>query len=188
MKKVSSIIILIALCLSFVSCGKDMSNDVSNNVTNDVSNNYSLNFVMFVEELNQLVGPDAMFLSMERTSTRQSYDNNYTSIYTLTSMYQNEYKVAIIYEGNSIKSIDIYGERAEISEGRYLLNIDYHTLVAKTYQILTEQTDAYGLLIDKFDINSQDAEITKIESTENWTMIYSANNERISFLFQLVTT
>ena len=177
MKQISCLLI----CLLFLSC---MTSCSENNNGDVVS--YALEYDVFVEKMEQVIGVDKMFTSMEKISSHKSYDNNYTDLFTLTSMlFEREYEMSIIYEGNLIKSIDIYGNRNILGNEQYSANPDYIVLAASVYQILNEQSDAYGIMVAEFNMNSQDAEIMEIESSNNWIMIYSAKDECISFRFQL---
>ena len=187
-KKIICKLVCLVLCFaslfSLSSCGQ-----VSNyKKTSANGNDYSFKYDELMESINQLVGTEKMFLSIEKTSTHKSYENNNTDLYKMVSMFQEEYMIAIIYDGNIVKSVDIIGERAEISKGAYTNNVDYHVLVTVVYETLNQQKNVYGTLIDKFDITSQDAAVTKTEVLENWIMVYSANNEDISFFFQVKTT
>lgn len=171
-------------CSSSNTNGKTNTNQQSNNIT---SSSYSLEYDTFMEKMSQCIGPNEMFLSMEKTSTFKSYDYNFTDLYTLVSMLQKVYSMEIIYNNNSIVSICVRGERNELNENQYSLNSDYIILASVIYQIINQQTDTYLAVQEQFDMSSEDAEIIKTQTTENWIMIYSANKEDISFFCQLKT-
>lgn len=185
MKKIFFLLLCVVFLFSATSCDNNKNND--NNSDGKIIS-YTFEYDVFLEKIEQAIGSDEMFTSMEKISTHKSYDNNFTDLYALTSMlFEREYILAIIYENNSIKSIDVQGERAMISEGVYSFNTDYIVLSSLVYQILNEQPDAYGIMVDEFNMTSQDTQIMETEFTDNWIMIYSANNEHISFFSQIKT-
>lgn len=184
MKKIFCLLICFTSLFFIVSCSKTPNN--TNNTNNTAETPYMLEYDMFINKIKQAVGPDEMFTSIKKISTNKSYDNNYTDLFTLTSMlYEKEYMMSVIYEGNSLKSVDIIGERNMISDGQYSFSVDYITLSSVIYQILNQQSDAYGIMVSDFNMTCQDAKIMKTKTLDNWIMIYSANNEEMSFHFQL---
>ena len=181
MKKIFCFLFCFTFLFFIVSCSK-----TANNTNNTSEPSYTLEYDVFLNKIKQAVGPDEMFTSVEKTSTHKSYENNYTDLFTLTSMFdEKKYMMSVIYEGNSLKSVDIIGKRNMITDEQYSFSVDYIILSAVVYQILNQQSDAYGIMETDFNMTCQDAKIMETKTSDNWIMIYSANNEDMSFYFQL---
>lgn len=183
MKKALLALLLISLFLILTSCQL-------NNTTKESSekNEYCLDYSVFLEKISNLVGSEEMFSKMEKNVTIPSYDNNFTDSYTLTSIFNRTYRMTIIYNTKSVVSIDVSGDRSALNEKEYTTNIDFITLSQVIYQIINQQTNCYTIMIRDFQMNLSDATVMKTISTQNWIMIYSANNNNISFFSLLKTS